>query len=110
MQRDALTAREIADYIGRELANGKKKGEIAKAIGKSPAFVTQHAVLLDLPEPIAKAFQSGRCKDVTLIYDLVGLHKKHSEGVARWLADEGITSISLNPDSVIDTWKQLAKG
>jgi ParB family chromosome partitioning protein len=24
---------------------------------------------------------------VTLIYDLVGLHKKHSEGVARWLAD-----------------------
>ena len=87
LQRDALTAREIADYIGRELANGKKKGEIAKAIGKSPAFVTQHAALLDLPEPIAKAFQSGRCKDVTLIYDLVGLHKKHSEGVARWLAD-----------------------
>ncbi|MBC7602586.1 MAG: phosphoenolpyruvate synthase, partial [Ramlibacter sp.] len=27
---------------------------------------------------------------------------------ALWLADEGITSISLNPDSVIDTWKQLA--
>ena len=87
LQRNELTAREIADYIGRELANGKKKGEIAKAIGKFPAFVTQHAVLLDLPEPIAKAFQSGRCKDVTLIYDLVGLHKKHSEGVARWLAD-----------------------
>ncbi len=87
LQRDALTAREIADYIGRELANGKKKGEIAKAIGKSPAFVTQHATLLDLPEPIAKAFQGGRCRDVTLIYDLVGLHKKHSEGVARWLAD-----------------------
>ena len=28
---------------------------------------------------------------------------------ARWLADEGISSISLNPDSVIDTWKSLAK-
>ncbi|WP_048438834.1 phosphoenolpyruvate synthase [Caenimonas sp. SL110] len=27
---------------------------------------------------------------------------------AQWLADEGITSISLNPDSVISTWKQLA--
>jgi ParB family chromosome partitioning protein len=87
LQRDALTAREVADYIGRELANGRKKGEIAKAIGKSPAFVTQHATLLDLPDPIAKAFQNGRCKDVTLIYDLVGLYKKHSEGVSRWLAD-----------------------
>lgn len=29
---------------------------------------------------------------------------------AQWLADEGIASISLNPDSVIATWKQLAGG
>jgi pyruvate,water dikinase len=28
---------------------------------------------------------------------------------AYWLADEGIHSISLNPDSVIETWKMLAK-
>ncbi len=28
---------------------------------------------------------------------------------AQWLAREGITSISLNPDSVIDTWQQLAR-
>lgn len=27
---------------------------------------------------------------------------------AQWLVDEGIASISLNPDSVIATWKQLA--
>ncbi|MDE2413305.1 MAG: phosphoenolpyruvate synthase [Comamonadaceae bacterium] len=27
---------------------------------------------------------------------------------AQWLAGEGITSISLNPDSVIDTWQKLA--
>ncbi|TFZ08622.1 phosphoenolpyruvate synthase [Ramlibacter humi] len=29
---------------------------------------------------------------------------------AKWLADEGIASISLNPDSVIATWQQLAQG
>ncbi len=28
---------------------------------------------------------------------------------AQWLAKEGITSISLNPDSVIATWQQLAR-
>ena len=28
---------------------------------------------------------------------------------AHWLADEGINSISLNPDSVIEIWKMLAK-
>ena len=31
----------------------------------------------------------------------------HSD-FADWLADEGIVSISLNPDSVVDTWKRLA--
>ena len=28
---------------------------------------------------------------------------------AQWLMDEGISSISLNPDTVIDTWQALAK-
>lgn len=70
LQRNELTAREIADFIGRELAKGKKKSEIAKEIGKSPAFVTQHVTLLDLPEPIAKAFNAGRSKDVTVINEL----------------------------------------
>jgi pyruvate,water dikinase len=29
--------------------------------------------------------------------------------LARWLAEEGIESLSLNPDTVVDTWLELAK-
>ena len=29
--------------------------------------------------------------------------------LARWLLDRGISSISLNPDTVVDTWQHLAK-
>jgi len=29
--------------------------------------------------------------------------------LAEWLAKEGIESMSLNPDTIIDTWKTLAK-
>jgi pyruvate,water dikinase len=29
--------------------------------------------------------------------------------LARWLAEEGIESLSLNPDTVVDTWLMLAK-
>ncbi|QEI06275.1 phosphoenolpyruvate synthase [Pigmentiphaga aceris] len=29
--------------------------------------------------------------------------------LARWLLDEGILSMSLNPDTVVDTWKKLAE-
>ena len=88
LHRDGLTAREIADYIGRKLAKGMKKGAIAKAISKSPAFVTQHVTLLDLPDPIATAFNVGRTKDVTVVNELVTAYKKNPQEVADWLADE----------------------
>ena len=87
IQRNDLTPREIANFIGRELAKGKKKGEIAKDIGKSPAFVKQHATLLDLPEPIAIIFNSDRVRDVTIINDLVTLFKKYPSQVKFWLDD-----------------------
>jgi len=87
LQRNQLTAREIADYIGRELAKGIRQNEIAKSIGKSPAFVTQHINLLDLPEPIAQAFNAGRAKDVTVVNELVTAYKKNPNEVADWLED-----------------------
>ena len=31
------------------------------------------------------------------------------EDLAEWLMDQGISSVSLNPDTVIDTWLQLGK-
>ena len=87
LQRNQLTAREIADYIGRELAKGIRHGDIAKSIGKSPAFVTQHIALLDLPEPIAQAFNEGRAKDVTVVNELVTALKKNPREVTEWLED-----------------------
>jgi ParB family transcriptional regulator, chromosome partitioning protein len=89
LQRNELTAREIADYIGRELAKGRKKGEIAIAISKSPAFVTQHAALLDLPGPLAAAFSSGRASDVTMINEPATIYRKKPRDVAAWLDNEG---------------------
>lgn len=88
LQRNELTPREIADFIGRELATGKKKSEIAREIGKSPAFVTQHVTLLDLPDPIAKAFNTGRANDVTVVNELVTAFKKKPQEVTDWLEDE----------------------
>lgn len=88
LQRNELTPREIADYIGRELAKGFKKVDIAKSISKSAAFVSQHFALLDLPEPIAAAFNSGRVRDVTVINELVMVYKKEPVEVLHWLQDD----------------------
>jgi len=87
LQRDGLSAREIADFIGRELARGRLKKQIASDIGKSPSFVAQHAALLDLPGPVADAFASERVRDVTIINELVTVFKKHPSDVVEWLED-----------------------
>lgn len=87
LQRNELTAREIADFIGRELAKGMKKGDIAKAISKSPAFISQHVTLLDLPEPLAQVFNSGRVRDVTVVNELMTAYKKTPQDVTAWLGD-----------------------
>ncbi|MGV7209304.1 ParB/RepB/Spo0J family partition protein [Oxalobacteraceae bacterium A2-2] len=87
LQRNELTAREIADYIGRELARGLRRKEIAQRISKSAAYVTQHAVLLDLPDPIAAAFNTARVRDVTLVNELVQAYKADAQVVDSWLAE-----------------------
>ena len=91
IHRDALRPREIADYIGRKLTQGKQQKDIAKALGKSKGWVSQHAVLLDLPEPIAAAFKEGRATDVTAIYELVNCHKEDPEGTESWMTAQEIS-------------------
>jgi len=86
LQRDDLTSREIADFIGRQLAGGKTKSEIARLIGKTNPYITMHAALLDLPDPLADVYRTGRCTDVTALYDLTRLYKANQEEVITWLA------------------------
>jgi len=92
------------------LAKGLKKGEIAKSISKSPAFVTLHIALLDLPNPIAEVFNSKRAKDVTVINELVTAYKTKPEEVTAWLGaeDQEITrnSVKLLRDFLNDKCKQ----
>lgn len=89
LQRNDLTARELADYIGRKLAEGQKKGDIAKKLGVSAALVSQHCTLLDLPDAVARAFNEERVQDVTVVNELVRAFRKDSAKVEAWLADDG---------------------
>ena len=49
--------------------------------------MTQHAARLDLPEPIALAFNEGRVCDVTTVNELVTAYKSHPGEVAAWLRE-----------------------
>jgi ParB family chromosome partitioning protein len=111
LQRVDLTARELADWIGRKLSAGLKKIEIARLMGKSPAFITQHVTLLDLPEPIAEVFNSGRVNDVTVVNDLVVAYRKSPEKTIAWIADGqelNRSSMKLLRDYVDNTARPLS--
>ncbi len=98
LQRDALTPREIADFIGYQYSKGFKNTEVAKMIGKSPAYVSQHHTLLNLPSTIATIFNAGKVRDVVIINDLVRAFKESPEIVIDWVTDtkQEITRSSVN--------------
>ena len=65
----------------------------------------------DERDPAVKALirmAIAACKKQGKYIGICGQGPSDHPDFARWLQDEGISSISLNPDSVIATWKQLA--
>ena len=49
------------------------------------------------------------CKKRKKYVGICGQGPSDHPELARWLADQGIDSLSLNPDTVVDTWMALAK-
>jgi pyruvate, water dikinase len=67
----------------------------------------------DERDPAVKALLSmaiGACKAEGKYVGICGQGPSDHPDFAQWLRDEGISSISLNPDSVVDTWQLLAAG
>ena len=66
----------------------------------------------DERDPAVKAMLKraiSACKAQGKYVGICGQGPSDHPDFARWLADEGIASISLNPDSVIETWTLLAQ-
>jgi pyruvate, water dikinase len=67
----------------------------------------------DERDPAVKAMLSraiAACKAQGKYVGICGQGPSDHPDFAQWLVAEGISSISLNPDSVIATWQQLAGG
>lgn len=70
------------------------------------------AAEFDERDPAVKALLSkaiAACRAQGKYVGICGQGPSDHPDFAQWLADEGIASISLNPDSVIATWQQLAR-
>ena len=93
IQRNNLTANEIADFIREELAKGKNKKEIASELGKSNAWVSQYCCIIDIPEEISPFWECGVLgDDVTALSELCKCYKKDSDKTLGFL--EGAEKLS----------------
>ncbi len=66
----------------------------------------------DERDPAVKALLQraiSACKAAGKYVGICGQGPSDHPDLAQWLQAEGISSISLNPDSVVDTWKLLAE-
>jgi pyruvate,water dikinase len=55
------------------------------------------------------ALAISACRQQGKYIGICGQGPSDHPDLARWLIDQGIETISLNPDSMVDTWKFLAK-
>ena len=90
IQRNNLTANEIADFIREELARGMNKKEIASELGKSNAWVSQYCCIIDLPEEISPFWEAGVLgDDVTALSELCKCFKKDADKTMGFLEGAG---------------------
>ncbi len=71
------------------------------------------AGLFDERDPAVKALLSmaiRACRDAGKYIGICGQGPSDHPDLARWLVDQGIDSLSLNPDTVVETWLFLANG
>ena len=69
------------------------------------------ANLFDERDPAVKlllAMAISACNKLGKYIGICGQGPSDHPDLAEWLMDQGITSISLNPDTVVDTWQRLA--
>ncbi len=106
---NALLADEFLDIFDGFSIGSNDMTQLTLGLDRDSAIV---ADLFDERNPAVKkmlsmAIQSARAKGKYV--GICGQGPSDHPDLAQWLMDEGIESVSLNPDTVVDTWLRLAK-
>jgi pyruvate,water dikinase len=105
---NALLAREFLEHFDGMSIGSNDMTQLALGIDRDSAIV---APLFDERDPAVKALLSmaiRACKDAGKYIGICGQGPSDHPDLARWLVDQGIDSLSLNPDTVVETWLYLA--
>lgn len=106
---NALLADEFLDIFDGFSIGSNDLTQLTLGLDRDSSIV---ANLFDERDPAVKKLLSMAIKTAKKKGKYVGIcgqgPSDHPD-LAEWLMDEGIESVSLNPDTVVDTWLKLAK-
>ena len=105
---NALLADQYLEYFDGMSIGSNDMTQLTLGLDRDSSIV---AKLFDERDPAVKALLKmaiGSCKRLGKYIGICGQGPSDHPELARWLVEQGIDSLSLNPDSVVETWMFLA--
>ncbi|MEX2964458.1 phosphoenolpyruvate synthase [Microbulbifer sp. TYP-18] len=105
---NALLADEFLQYFDGFSIGSNDLTQLTLGLDRDSGLVAE---LFDERNPAVKMLLSKSiqaCKKAGKYVGICGQGPSDHKDFARWLMDEGIDSVSLNPDTAVDTWLFLA--
>jgi pyruvate, water dikinase len=107
---NALLAREFLEHFDGMSIGSNDMTQLTLGLDRDSAIL---APLFDERDPAVKALLAmaiRACRDAGKYIGICGQGPSDHPDLARWLVDQGIDSLSLNPDTVVETWLYLSNG
>jgi len=107
---NALLADEFLEYFDGFSIGSNDMTQLTLGLDRDSGIVSH---LFDERNPAVKKVLSmaiTACNKANKYIGICGQGPSDHVDFAEWLFDQGIDSVSLNPDSIVETWERLAKG
>jgi pyruvate,water dikinase len=105
---NALLAEQFLEFFDGMSIGSNDMTQLTLGLDRDSAIV---ASLFDERDPAVKALLAmaiAACRKAGKYVGICGQGPSDHPDLAAWLVEQGIDSISLNPDSVVETWLALA--
>ncbi|SFO00139.1 phosphoenolpyruvate synthase [Nitrosospira briensis] len=107
---NALLADQFLEYFDGFSIGSNDLTQLTLGLDRDSSLVAES---FDERDPAVKALlrlSIQACRKAGKYVGICGQGPSDHPDLARWLMEEGIESLSLNPDTVVDTWLYLAGG
>jgi pyruvate,water dikinase len=106
---NALLADEYLEHFDGMSIGSNDLTQLTLGLDRDSAIVAQHFDERDEAVKRLLSMAIAACRKRGKYIGICGQGPSDHPDLARWLADQGIESMSLNPDTVVETWIFLAE-